>query len=191
MHPAAGEPTSLTTPWHRRAWALLRHAWQDDRRARRLLGPDTQERLRSHIARSESRHSGEIRVIVEATLPASYLWRHLRQDVPLSELVHQRALMQFSKARVWDTALNNGVLLYALLAERRLELVADRGIDAHVGSAGWTSVMAPLAAHFARDEVEAGLLEAIDAVSAHLERHFPLAAGQANPNELPDAPELL
>jgi hypothetical protein len=94
------------------------------------------ERLRQKVAASEALHSGEIRIFVEASLPASYLWRHVTQAVPMAVLTRQRALMMFSKLGVWDTAHNNGVLIYLLMAEHKIELIADRGIHAVVGAQG-------------------------------------------------------
>ncbi len=107
---------------------LGRHLWLDRSHTARAIPAATAERLRQRIAASEQRHSGEVRICVEASLPASYLWRHLRQRLPIRQIVRQRALMMFSKLRVWDTEHNNGVLIYLLLAERAIELVADRGV---------------------------------------------------------------
>jgi uncharacterized membrane protein len=96
----------------------------------------------------------------------------------------------FGKLRVWDTEHNNGVLIYLLLAEHRIEIVADRGLHRHVGAAQWQEVMERMRSAFRTGQFEAGLNDAIDAVDALLVQHFPLAPGQANPNELPDAPSL-
>ena len=103
---------------------IWRHRWIDDADLRRALPPDLLERLGQRVAASERRHSGEVRICVEAGLPLSYLWR----DAPARE----RAIMMFGKLRVWDTENNNGVLIYLLLAEHAIEIVADRGIDAKV-----------------------------------------------------------
>ena len=86
------------------------------------------------VAASEARHSGQIRICVEAGLPFSYLWRHVRRGVPLRQVIRQRAVTMFGKLRVWDTERNNGVLIYLLLAEHAIELVADRGLNAFVRS---------------------------------------------------------
>ena len=96
----------------------------------------------------------------------------------------------FGKLRVWDTEHNNGVLIYLLLAERCIEIVADRGLNRHVSPSQWQEVMERMRSAFRKGEFEAGVNDAIDAVDALLAQHFPLAQGQANPNELPDAPYL-
>jgi uncharacterized membrane protein len=94
----------------------------------------------------------------------------------------------FGKLRVWDTEANNGVLIYLLLAEHAIEIVADRGIDRHVGAQAWHRVLESMRAQFRAGQFEAGVLAAVDAVDALLVQHFPLQPGQVNPNELPDAP---
>lgn len=161
---------------------VLRHRWFDDSDARRALGPEGLRRLRQRVAGSERKHSGEIRVCVEAGLPLSYLWRKAS--------ARERAVMLFGKLRVWDTAHNNGVLIYLLLAEHAIEIVADRGLNAHVSPAQWAAIVASMRDAFRAGRHEEGLNAAIDAVDALLRQHYPLAAGQANPNELPDEPLL-
>ena len=125
-------------------------------------------------------HSGEIRVCVEAGLPLSYLWR--------GATARERAVTLFGKLRVWDTEHNNGVLIYLLLAEHRIEIVADRGLDRHVGAAQWQAIVGSMREAFRSGRFEDGLNAAIDAVDALLVQHFAARAGRANPNELPDAP---
>lgn len=169
---------------------FLRHLWLDESDARRTLPPEALERLRQRVAASEVRHSGEIRIFVEASLPASYLWRHLTQKLPLAVLARQRALMMFSKLGVWDTAHNNGVLVYLLLAEREIELVADRGIHAVVGPQEWEAMVRRMAKAFAAGQFEAGLTQAIDEISVPLAQHFAVDPATANRNELPDRPSL-
>ncbi|MCW5664659.1 MAG: TPM domain-containing protein [Piscinibacter sp.] len=165
-----------------RLMRILRHRWLDERDVARALPPEALARVQQRVAASEKRHSGEIRVCVEAGLPLSYLWR--------GASARERAVTMFGKLRVWDTEYNNGVLIYLLLAEHRIEIVADRGLNRHVGRAQWQTVMDTMRAAFRRHEFEAGLNDAIDAVDALLAQHFPLRPGEANPNELPDAPDL-
>jgi uncharacterized membrane protein len=161
---------------------LLKHRLRDETDAKRLLGDGALQRLEKRVAASEARHSGEIRICVEAGLPLSYL----RRDAP----VRERAVMMFGKLRVWDTEHNNGVLIYLLLAEHAIEIVADRGLARRVDAARWQQIAATMSAAFRDGQFEAGLNQAIDAVDALLLQHYPLAPGEVNPNELPNAPYL-
>ena len=161
---------------------IVKHRWMDESDVRRALDEAVLQRIEQRVAASEKRHSGEIRVCVEAGLPWSYLWKRLT--------ARDRAIMMFGKLRVWDTAANNGVLIYLLLAEHRIEIVADRGLDRQVSASQWRDVMERMRASFRQGEFEAGLNAAIDAVDALLVQHFPLAPGEHNPNELPDKPHL-
>jgi len=134
---------------------ILKHRWFDESDTRRALGPAVVQRLQQRVAASERRHSGEIRVCVEAGLPLSYLWRGLQ--------ARDRALTMFGKLRVWDTEHNNGVLIYLLLAEHAIEIVADRGLHARVGAAQWSGIVATLREALRAGRHEQGLSAAIDA----------------------------
>jgi uncharacterized membrane protein len=96
----------------------------------------------------------------------------------------------FGKLGVWDTERNNGVLIYLLLAEHAIELVADRGLARQVPQDEWQQIVGRMGGAFRAGRYEEGLAQAVDEVTALLERHFPLRAGEANPNELPDPPVL-
>ena len=172
--------------WWTRFFRVLRHRSLDLRDTQRAIPPDMVERLMARVAASEQRHTGEIRICVEASLPSSYLWR--------GASARERAVMMFSKLRVWDTARNNGVLVYLMLADHAIELVADRGIAAHVPDRHWQDMVARMAGAFRDGCYEDGLTQALEEVSAVLVEHFPAVdatgAPQANPNELPDAPLL-
>jgi len=161
---------------------LMRHRRYDADDARRLLGAGALERLRARVAASEVRHSGEIRLCIEGGLPWSYLKRGASARV--------RAVAMFGKLRVWDTEHNNGVLIYLLLAEHAIEIVADRGLNRHVDAAEWDRIAGTMRDAFKAGQFEAGLNQAIDAVDALLTQHFALTSDAPNPNELPDAPEL-
>ena len=169
---------------------VLRHGWLDQADARRLVGPAEAARLRAQVAASERLHTGQIRICIEGGLPLSYLWRHWRQHLTRAELVRQRAVMMFAKLRVWDTEHNNGVLIYLLLAERAIELVADRGLARVVGLDTWQVMTGRLEQCLRNGRAEQGLHDAIADVSALLEQHFPRRPADATPavNELPDEP---
>jgi uncharacterized membrane protein len=168
--------------WKRVIGRLLRHRWLDELDARKAVPPDMLERLAARVAASEKRHSGEIRIFVEAGLPLSYL---LRDATP-----RERAVAMFGKLRVWDTEHNNGVLIYLLLAERAIEIVADRGLSQRVDAGEWRRIVASMGNAFKQGRVEEGLTQALEEVSALLVAHFPLAPGQPDRNELPDTPVL-
>ena len=167
-----------------RAIRLLRHRWMDE--THHLVGQDMLRRLKERVALSESGHTGEIRICIESALPNSYLLR----PGPMRVITRQRALSQFGKLHVWDTEHNNGVLIYLLLAEQTIELVADRGLNHLVTSVDWQHIVQSLGEALRDNRVEDGLNQAVDTVTAVLVRHFPLSPGMVRPNELPDQPTL-
>lgn len=169
---------------HLRRWA--RHLWLDERASRRWLDDAAAERLRRRIEASEAHHRGEIRVCVEASLPLHWLWPPA-DGATMAARVRERALAWFGRLRVWDTEDNAGVLIYLLLAERAIELVADRGLTQRVPPAEWTAVVDGLQAALCAERPEAGLAAAIDAADRWLRYHFPSASDRPNPNELPDS----
>ncbi|MBS0426926.1 MAG: TPM domain-containing protein [Proteobacteria bacterium] len=163
---------------------LLRHRWTDEATLRRALPPEALARIGERVTASERRHSGQIRVCIEAGLP----WSYIRRDAP----ARQRAITLFGKLRVWDTAQNNGVLIYLLLAEHAIEIVADRGIDLHVDAADWAAMAKRMAQAFREGRFEDGVTQALEEVSALLVEHFPAEPGvPSRRNELPDAPVVL
>jgi uncharacterized membrane protein len=161
---------------------ILKHRWRDEADTRRAIPPALVERLTQAVADSERRHTGEIRIYVEAGLPLSYLWRDATP--------RERALAMFGKLGVWDTEQNNGVLIYLLLAEHAIEIVADRGLNPHVDTQQWQRLVQGMGEAFRAGRYEEGLKDAVAAVTAVLVRHFPARAGAGNPNELPDEPVL-
>lgn len=165
---------------------IFKHRWQSDNAARRAIPPALLDKLAAQVARSEAGHSGEIRIYVEAGLPLSYLC----QPDSMAHITRERALALFGKLRVWDTAQNNGVLIYLLLAEHRIEIVADRGLNERVAADTWPGLVAGMSTAFKAGAYEAGLTQAVQQVAALLQQHFALRAGQSNPNELPDTPLL-
>lgn len=172
----------------KRIFTLFKHRWLDVSDSRKALPDDLLLRLKKRIAASEHRHSGEIRICVEAGLPTSYLWRHFWHKTSMKTIMRERSVMMFSKLRIWDTEHNNGVLIYLLLAERDIELVADRGINQYVSPAEWKAIVKRLSIALHQDQFEDGLTQALEEVSAIMMQHFELHSGEKNPNELPNAP---
>jgi hypothetical protein len=132
------------------------------------------------IELAEAGHTGEIVFVVEGSPPWSYVWRNAT--------VRRRALALFAELRVWDTEHNNGVLVYLCLADRAVEIVADRGIAKPVAAARWRELSHELSESCRQGRYEAGAVRAVGAVGALLQEHFPLAPGQTRLNELPDRP---
>lgn len=156
---------------------LLEHRW----RVRRIFPPRVLAAIERAIRAGEVTHSGQVRFVVEGALDGKPLFR----DQPARE----RALDIFSHLRIWDTAHNNGVLIYLLLADRDVEIIADRGIDARVGAAGWQKICAEMETDFGAGHFERGVIHGIEAVSRQLAAHFPPHGGERN--ELPDAPVVM
>jgi uncharacterized membrane protein len=156
---------------------LLEHHW----RVRRIFTPKVLAAIEQAIKLCEATHSGQIRFVVEGALDGAPLFR----DQPARE----RALDIFAQLRIWDTAHNNGVLIYLLLADRQVEIIADRGIDAKVGAAGWEKICKAMETDFKAGNFEAGVIRGIGAVSQQLAAHFPKHG--AGRNELPDAPVVM
>jgi uncharacterized membrane protein len=160
---------------------ILKHRWMDSADTRRRIPDDMAQR-----PASEARHSGEVRLCVEAALPLSYLWR-LGPGTTLKALIRERAMSWFGRLGVWDTERNNGVLIYLLLAEHAIEFVADRAFNDHVDRAQWQAMVDRLGLRLQRGEFEDGLTQALEEVSALLVAHFPVESGAVSPNELPDS----
>lgn len=160
---------------------LLRHLVGEDMAVRRAFSRDALRRIEAEIAAQELRHGGELRFAVEGGLSPGMVLRGVR--------ARQRGEELFSSLRIWDTRLNNGVLIYLLLADRALEIVADRGIHALVGDATWSGICADMQREFASGAFEQGVVAGVRAIGDLLARHFPRLAGDVN--ELPDRPVVL
>ena len=156
---------------------LIEHHW----RVRRMFPPAVLAAIEQAIKAGETTHSGQVRFVVEGALEGAALFRN--------QSARARALDIFAQLRIWDTAHNNGVLIYLLLADRQVEIVADRGIDAKVGSAGWARICAEMEVDFKAGNFEGGVIKGIAAVSQQLATYFPPHAGDRN--ELPDAPVVM
>jgi uncharacterized membrane protein len=148
--------------------------------ARRAFPQSSLDAIERAVSETEAKHDGQIRFAVEHALDLPQLLAGLS--------ARERAVEVFSQLRIWDTEHNNGVLIYLLLADRDVEIIADRGIHAHIG-AGWEAICRSMEERFRRGEFEAGVVEGIRAVGDHLTRHFPSRRGGGN--ELPDKPVVL
>ncbi len=162
----------------RRFW---RHIVMTPWKARQAFPPQALESIGRAIAAHEKRHRGEVRFVVEAELGT---WALVRGTAPRA-----RAVELFPRLGVDRTAERTGVLVYVLLADQRVEIVADQGIAAKVAQGEWQAACALMQEHFRARRFEQGAVAGIEAVSALLEKHFP--SGEGNPNELPDQPIML
>ncbi len=164
---------------------LIRHAAATHWRTRMLFPSATLDAIEKAIARVESAHSGEIRFAVETALTPLHI---LNGVAPRA-----RALEVFAHLRVWDTEHNNGVLIYVQLADRNVEIVADRGFQGRVSAAEWEAVCRLMEEHFRAGRFKEGSIAGVDAIGDLLARHFPpnLKTPARSHNQLPDRPTLL
>ncbi len=160
---------------------LMRHLFADQWSVRRAFPAAVMRAILNAIGEQEGRHGGELRFAVEASLPLRSLWQ--------GQNARSRALEIFGQLRIWDTEHNNGVLIYLLLADKSVEIVADRGVSAKVGAAGWEAVCRAMQRAFAEGRFEQGACSGIVAISDLLVRHYP--RGEDHANELPDEPVIL
>ena len=159
----------------------LRHLFAPS--AQRLFPSATMDRIAQAIAEGETRHAGQVCFAVE---PALHWGAVLRGTSP-----RQAAEDAFARLRVWDTEANNGVLLYLLLADRRIEIVADRGLRATIDEQHWRAICERMEGGVRTGDAEAAVVGAIGAISDLLAHAFPAGAGQTAGNELPDQPRIL
>ena len=160
---------------------IATHLFFTDWQLRRAFNPHCLRAIEATIHQSEHFHGGEIRFAVEGGLEGMRLLK--------GQSAQDRALEVFSQLRVWDTEHNNGVLIYVLLADRAVEIVADRGVHAKAGNATWTAICQDMQKEFSNAAFQAGALKGIADVAEIIGMHFPFQGVHAN--ELPDAPVVL
>jgi uncharacterized membrane protein len=160
------------------AWLarFFRHVWMSPFILRARFPLATLDAISQAVTASELRHRGQLRFVVEAELTSGQLWAGLT--------ARERAIEVFSLLGVWDTEENNGVLIYVMLADRKVEIVADRGIHRHVGNERWSAICREIELHYRKSDFRSGSLSGIDKISAELAHYFP--ANGARKNEQPD-----
>jgi len=161
---------------------ILRHLLTGQLAVRRIFPAASLIAIEQTIKQSEMNHGGEICFAVEAALNTAPLLR--------DQTARERAVEVFSQLRIWDTEYNNGVLIYLLLADRDVEIIADRGIHCKVSGEEWENICRAMESAFRQQQFEAGLIEGINAVSNHLREHFPPDLRNRR-NELADKPVVL
>ena len=160
---------------------ILKHLVMTEWQVKRVFPRDTLIAIEKAIKASETAHVGQIRFAVEGALHSTPLFK--------GQSAKERAIEVFSQLRVWDTEHNNGVLIYLLLADRDVEIVADRGVHMKVGAQEWEKICRKMEAAFKQANYKGGVVSGIQAVTQHLVEHFP--AYDAGRNELPDQPVVL
>lgn len=177
---AVESPSALPS----RGARLWRHLWVTDWQLRRALPPGALDHLQSTIGAGEELHTAQVRFIVEADLDLLAVWR--------GQTPRERALELFAQYHLWDTAANNGVLVYVQFADRAVEIIADRGCNGRVSASEWGAVACGIRDAFAAGRYLAGAVAGLEVVSVLLARQFPREEGDAKEaNELPDRPVLL
>ena len=160
---------------------IVKHLFLTFGEVRRAFPRSTLIAIEKAIKTSETAHAGQIRFAVEGDLDGMALFN--------GQTARERAIEVFSQLRVWDTQHNNGLLIYLLLADRAVEIVADRGIHAKVSSQEWNKICRQMETAFMQSDFEGGVVSGVQAVTRHLVEHFP-ADGRSG-NELPDKPVML
>lgn len=169
-------------PW-RKPYRSWRHLATDHGSARRAFPAAALQRIEAAIAAGEKLHRGQVCFAVEPALP---LARVLGRLAP-----RERALEVFGQLRVWDTDENCGVLVYLLLADRDVEIVADRGVHARVGDAAWEAICRTMETAFREGRFADGAEAGINAINALLAAHYPQDGRSIRGNEIPDRPVVL
>ena len=161
---------------------VLRHLSIGKLALHRVFPAATLTAIEQAIQQSEMNHGGQICFAVEAAL----------NTIPLlkNQTARERAVEVFSQLRIWDTEHNNGVLIYLLLADRDVEIIADRGIHTKVSSEEWEAICRTMEAAFRQQQFEAGVIEGINAVGGHLREYFPFDSRHKK-NELANKPVIL
>lgn len=161
---------------------IIRHLLTTRRHIERTFPKTALAAIEQTIKTSEKQHAGQVRFVVEAALDNGPLFR--------GQTARERAIELFSHLRIWDTQHNNGVLIYLLLADRDVEIVADRGIHARVGNGEWQKICRLMERAFRQADYKTGVIQGIEAVTRRLVEHFP-NPGTDSRNELPDEPLML
>ncbi len=170
------------TRHHRGARRALTHLLTTPAHARRAFPPDDLRKLEAAVREGEQRHRGEVRVVIESSLPARDAWAGVTP--------RERARTLFGLLEVWNTREHVGVLLYINLADHAVEILADHGIAAKVDAPTWRAVCETITRGFAQRVSMAPVLEALAQINDLLATHAP-SDGTARTNELADKPLML
>jgi uncharacterized membrane protein len=159
---------------------VVRHLMTPGWWAKRAFRSADREAIRAAIAASEQSHRGELRFVAEGPLPLLALMK--------GQSARQRAAGLFAKLGVAKTREAIGILIYVQLVDRRVEILADRGIAARVVQVEWDRICREMETAFQHQAFRRGALEAIDRATRLLSLYFPARSGKVN--ELDDRPEI-
>jgi len=140
---------------------LLAALWQGTR----AFPMATSLAIEQEIKACEANHVGQIRFVVEGELSGPQLYHN--------QSARARAIDVFSHLRMWDTEYRNAVLIYVLLADRSVEIVADRGLHVKTDAPEWDKICRNMETEFRAERFKEGAIAGIRAVSQLLTRHFP------------------
>jgi uncharacterized membrane protein len=144
--------------------------------------PSSLNKIEEAITLSEKNHSAEIRFAIESSLS----FFELLQNTPCFD----RGVDIFSELRIWDTEENNGVLIFLLLADKKVEIVADRGLNKKISKDDWLAICNLMEQAFKQNKFETGVITGINKITKKLVQHYPLK-GQKSIDELPNKPVIL
>jgi uncharacterized membrane protein len=161
----------------------FRHAFATGGTLRRAFPPAALVQIEAAVTASERLHSGEIRVAIEGSLEPG--------EVARGKSPRAKALEVFAALGVWDTDANNGVLVYVLLADHDVEIVADRGFNGRVAAAEWSAVCDDMQREFRAGRYASGVVAGVEDVGRIIGAHYPQLPGQRDEDELPNRPALL
>lgn len=161
---------------------LMRHAMHGNFSVKSKFPKSSFAKIEKEIGKSENLHKGEIRFAVEASLNPDQIFKKISS--------RERAIKVFSDLGIWDTEDNTGVLIYLLLADRSVEIVADRGIHKKVGQGTWEEICRKMEAEFKKGNFEEGVIKGIQDITYYLAKYFP-KLGFDNPDELSNRPVIV
>ena len=162
---------------------IAQHLFMTHWKVNNIFTKDSLREIEHLIRAGESTHNGEIRFVVEGALDY--------EPLLLEQEPKERAVEIFSQLRIWDTEHNNGLLIYLLLADHAVEIIADRGIHEKVGTEQWQKICRSMEDAFKKENYTNGVIMGINAMTQLLAKYFPAASMKNRTNELPDAPVLI
>jgi uncharacterized membrane protein len=161
---------------------FARHLYYEARGVGPVFSAGSLKRIGQAVAASELSHTAEVRIAVEASLTI--------RELVYGKSPRTRAIEAFSMLKVWDTEQNNGVLIYINVADRAVEIIADRGVSRVTPKTYWQTLCAEMVQGFRKDAFEASVIQCVSHLSVELAKQFP-SSGISNPDELPNTPAIL